>query len=158
AFGQRGGDVGDRVDHQVDELVEVAPGEGRVEHPAVAGPRIALVGEQVDARGGPDRPVFVGLDVFQPCLVQYVVDVVGMTDRDETPPAATESGDVAAACPTQESVARVESDGEGLARHGPGVQAFGRSPQGPLDGESGHYPTVWVTTVARNETMGHGVG
>ena len=51
ARSQRVGDVRDRVDHQVDDAVEVAPGEGRVQHPAVRGPGIALVGEQIDARG-----------------------------------------------------------------------------------------------------------
>ena len=61
---------------------------------------------------GSDGLVFVGLDVFQPGLVQHVIDVVGMADRDETPARATESGDVAATGPAQETVARVESDGD----------------------------------------------
>jgi hypothetical protein len=94
---QRVGDVNDRVGHQFDDAVEMAPGEGRVEHSAVGGPGIALVGEQVDAGGGADGLVFVGLDVFQPGLVQHVIDIVGMADGNETSSCAAESGDVAAA-------------------------------------------------------------
>src|SRR5580693_9858144 len=49
-----------------------------------------------------------------------------MTNGYETPTSATKSGDIAASCPVQETVAVVESDGDGVTGHRPGAQPFGR--------------------------------
>ena len=59
--GQVGGDAFDRVDHQIGELVEVSPRERGAQRGAVGRPRVALVGQQVDPRRGPDRLVVAGL-------------------------------------------------------------------------------------------------
>ena len=96
-------------------LVEVAPRERRIQRAPVRGPRVALVGQQVDARRGPDRFVLVGLDVTQPGPVQDVVDVVRVGDRYKTSCSTTESGDIVPACPAQEAAAGIEADGDRLA-------------------------------------------
>ena len=118
------GDVLDRVDQQVRPIslrwrranvgFRVAP---------VRGPRVAFIGQQVDARRRPDGFVVVGLDVFQPGPVQHVVDVVGVGYRDETSPSAAKSGDVVPARPAEEAVAGVETDRDRLARHCPRTES-----------------------------------
>lgn len=95
----------DRLDHQVDELIEIAPRERGIQGGPMRGPRVAFIGQQVDACRGTGGLVVVGLDVFQPGPVQYVVDVVGVGSRDETSSSAAKSGDIVAARPAEEAVA-----------------------------------------------------
>ena len=87
------------------------------------GPGVSFVGQQVDARRGPDGFVFVGLDVTRPGGVQDVIDVIRVRDRDETPSRATKSRDVVPTCPGEEAAVGVETDGDRLTRRGPGVQS-----------------------------------
>ena len=112
----------DRVDHQVDQLVEMAARERGIQRRPMGRPRIALVGQQVDTGCRADRFVLVGLDVFQPGSVQHVVDVVGVCQRHEASSRATESGDVVTANMREEAAGGVEPDGDGVARHRPGTQ------------------------------------
>jgi len=110
-----GGNPLDRIDHQVHDLVEVTPRERGVQRAAMGGPRVAFIGQQIDAGRGPDGFVVIGLDVFQPGPVQHVVDVVGVGYRDETSSSAAKPGDIVAASSAEEAVAGVESDGDRLA-------------------------------------------
>ena len=115
----------------------------------MGGPRVAFIGEQVDARGGPDWFVVVGLDVFQPGPMQHMVDIVGMSDRYETPSRATESGDIVSACPAEEAAVGIEPDGDRLARH---------RQRGQPRRRCRHDSTVWVTGRIRNGSIGQRVG
>jgi hypothetical protein len=54
-----GGDAFDRIDHQVDHLVEVAPRERRIQGGPMRGPRVAFIGQQIDAHRGADGFVLV---------------------------------------------------------------------------------------------------
>src|SRR4051812_25848860 len=121
-----GGDPLDRVDHQVHQFVEMTTSERRIERGAVRGPRVAFVGQQVDTCRGPNRLVFVGLDVLQSRTVQHVVDIVGVRHRHEASSRATESRDVMPTDVGQEAASGVEPDRDCVARHRPGAQPLRR--------------------------------
>ncbi len=89
----------DRIDHQVDHAADVPLGHGRVEHHPVPSPGGVLVGEDGEPERRAQELVLDRLVVLRGALVEHVVDVVRVRDRDAHAGADPPADDVAALHP-----------------------------------------------------------